>query len=146
MERLLSVAKAARLAGVSRRTIQKEIQSGTLATFEGKVSIADLIRVYPEIEVEDSAMLERLSRIQANAVHKKPVFDLPNEQRLAGEVDRLRLELADAKAEIRRYQDLLRALQNRLIAIKEAHECSRQQKLIIQALLRWMLNRLDGEI
>jgi hypothetical protein len=32
------------------------------------------------------------------------------------------------------------------IAIKEAHECSHQQKLIIQALLSWMLNRLDGEI
>jgi CDP-4-dehydro-6-deoxyglucose reductase len=146
MERLLSVAKAARLAGVSRSTIQKEIQIGTLATFEGKVSIADLIKVYPEIKVEDSAMLERLSRIQADAAHKKSVFDLPNERRLAGEVDRLRLELADAKAEIRRYRDLLRALKNRLIAIKDAHECSRQQKLIIQALLRWMLNRLDGEI
>ena len=146
MERLLSVAKAARLAGVSRSTIQKQIQVGTLATFEGKVSISDLIKVYPEIEVEDSTMLERLSRIQANAVHKKPVLDLPSEQRLAGEVDRLRLELSDAKAEIRRYQDLLRALHNRLIAIKDAHECTREQKLIIQALLSWMLNKLDREL
>ena len=82
MERLLSVAKAARLAGVSRSTIQKEIQLGTLATFEGKVSISDLIKVYPEIEVEDSTMLERLSRIQANAVNKKAVLDLPSEKRL----------------------------------------------------------------
>ncbi len=146
MERLLSVTKAARLAGVSRSTIQKEIRLGTIATFEGKVSISDLIKVYPEIEIEDSTMLERLSRIQANAVHKKAVLDLPSEQRLAVEVNRLKLELADANADIHRYQDLLRALKNRLIAIKDAHECTREQKLIIQALLSWMLNKLDREI
>lgn len=145
MNRYLNVSTAARLAGVSRSSIQKRIRAGELSTFEGQVSEEDLTRVYPQIELEDNAVLERMNRIQRNAINKKLPSEMPNEQVMARELDRLRLELADANAEIRRYRELVLTLKQRLTEIQDEDDCTRRQKLVLQALIRWMLARIEQQ-
>lgn len=143
MNRFLSVSKAARIAGVSRGTIQKEIRDGTLPTFEGKVSALDLKTVYPDIKLEDEAVLERMARLQHNALFKLPKTTQDKPRDLAEEVNRLQLQLADARAEIGRHRKLVYSLKQRLTALQDADDCTRQQKLVLQALIRWMLANLE---
>ncbi len=70
MTNLLSVSKAARLAGVSRSKIQKTIRSGQLETFEGKVQIEDLLRVFPRVDLDSDPVLEQIEQIKAKASSK----------------------------------------------------------------------------
>lgn len=143
MNRFLSVAKAARIAGVSRGTIQKEIRDGTLPTFEGKVSEHDLKTVYPEIKLEDEAVLERMARLQHNALFKQPNGGQDKQRDLVEEVNRLQVQLADARATIAHHRKLIHSLKQRLTALQDADDCTRQQKLVLQALIRWMLTHLE---
>jgi CDP-4-dehydro-6-deoxyglucose reductase len=143
MNRFLSVSKAARIAGVSRSVIQKEIRAGTLPTFEGKVSVSDLKSAYPDIQLEDEAVLERMSRLQHNALFKLPKAQQGKPRDLAEEVHRLQVQLADARAEIARHRKLVYSLKQRLTALQGADDCTRQQKLVLQALIRWMLANLE---
>jgi CDP-4-dehydro-6-deoxyglucose reductase len=145
MDKYLNVATAARLAGVSRSSIQKKIKKGELSTFEGKVYVCDLLDVYPELKLEDTAVLERMSRIQLNAVNKGIPNKLPKEHQMAAELNRLRTELADARAEIRRFHELVMSLKQRLMDIQEEDDCSRKQKLVLQALIGWMLRKIDQQ-
>ena len=72
MTQLLSVSKAVRLAGVSRRKLQQKIGSGELKTFEGKVRIEDLLRVFPRIDLDKDPTLEQINQIKSKS---KPMFD-----------------------------------------------------------------------
>ncbi len=141
----LSVSTAARMASVSRSHIQKKIRKGKLCTFEGQVSVSDLILAYPDIELEDTTVLERMSRIQQNAIHKTLDSDCPEEQLMAAELDRLRLELNDAKDEIQRYHKLVLSLKQRLMEIQEEDDCTRRQRLVLQALISWMLQKVEQQ-
>ena len=48
MERYVDIWRAARLAGVSRAEIQERIAEGELESFEGRVDVAGLRRLYPD--------------------------------------------------------------------------------------------------
>ena len=60
MPRLITLSRAARLVGVKRGALQKKIRDGELRTFEGELLLSDLLHVYPQAQVEDSSMLERV--------------------------------------------------------------------------------------
>ncbi|VAW75889.1 hypothetical protein MNBD_GAMMA12-651 [hydrothermal vent metagenome] len=70
MTQLLTLSKAARLVGVKRNTLQQKIREGELSTFEGLLDINELLRVYPETQVEDNTMLEHVNSIKRKAVAK----------------------------------------------------------------------------
>ena len=72
MSQLLTLTRAARLVGITRGVLQRRIKRGELATFEGMVTLEELLRAYPEAEsrVADDAVLERLERIKDNALTK----------------------------------------------------------------------------
>ncbi len=67
MTELLSLSRAARLAGVTRAELQKRIRGGELETFEGKIAVSDLLRLYPEVNLDRSAILERVALIKETA-------------------------------------------------------------------------------
>ena len=52
MTDLLSLSRAARLAGVTRAELQRRIRRGEIQTFEGQVAVSDLLRVYPSVSLE----------------------------------------------------------------------------------------------
>lgn len=60
---MLTISDAARLAGVSRQTLYDRINSGTLSRTSDGVDLAELARVYPE--------LEQLTDLQIKSVVKK---------------------------------------------------------------------------
>ncbi len=104
MERYISLSRAARLVGTTRTELQQRIQNGELQTFEGQLEMSELLRAYPDAQVEDNTMIERVERIMAEAVHKLPDDDtLPDARALHLRLGRLGQELADTKASLCRY-------------------------------------------
>lgn len=143
MAQRISVSRAARLAGVSRGTIQQAIRDGTLTTFEGEVLVSDLRAAYPDVSLEDDTVLERMSRIQSEALNKATRATRSDERDLIAEVNQLRLELQDTQDRLRCYEDLVMELKQRLTSIQDDSECTRRQRLVIQALITWMLSSME---
>ena len=146
MDHLLNLSTAAKLAGVSRRTIQSKIQDGELEAFEGHVRMSALTRVYPEVEAEGrtDTVLERMERIQDNALHKLNPDEISDERLLANQVHRLQIELTDTYAQLDSYKALTMELQDRLVAMKAS--CDRKDKQMIQALLHWMGTQIKHRV
>ena len=67
MPRLVTVSRAAKLAGVSRGNMQKRIRDGDIQSFEGMVKLDDVMQQFPSVEFERDKILERLERIIDNA-------------------------------------------------------------------------------
>jgi CDP-4-dehydro-6-deoxyglucose reductase len=146
MPELLSLSRAARLAGVSRGEIQKEIRKGNLMTFEGEVKLSQLRQVYPNIQVEDSGLLERLKRIQNNVTAKfQPSgTKVASTAGMIGEMDRMRLELDDVSDLMDKYHYLLVTVCERLDGLSESGEFSHDQKKMIEALNYWIQSQLKS--
>ncbi len=142
MPELLSLSRAARLAGVSRGEIQKEIRKGNLMTFEGEVPFSQLKKVYPDVSLEDSAMIERLARIQEKAVNKIQNMEPPSRRKLMDEIERLQLALDDAHAEIDQYHDLVMTLSKRIDKIRQGSDCPHEQRMVLQALTAWIYTQM----
>jgi len=68
----ISLSRAARLVGVKRGTLQQQIRAGELNTFEGEIVLADLLQAYPNAQIEDSSMLERVEQIIEQASFINP--------------------------------------------------------------------------
>ncbi len=144
MDHLLNLSKAAKLAGVSRRTIQEKIQDGYLESFEGHVRMSALAKVYPDVDPEASAMLERVKRLQNNAMNKYNTDETNNESVLASQIHRLQVELIDVRAELESYKVLTAEVQERLVAMREG--CERKERQVLQALLKWMSMQLKQHV
>ncbi len=112
---LLTLSRAARLAGVTRGVLQKRIRDGQLPSFEGMVRVDDLVRAFPETQLEDNAELARVSRIKERAFGRR-VYErsLPDKEVLAARLGALGRELAEVKAGAARYRALLAELRQRL--------------------------------
>ncbi len=111
MSELLTLSRAARLVGVARGILQQQIRSGDLPTFEGKIAMADLLRLYPTIIVDDTSMLERVEKIKAEAKpgtgrDREFTQMLPNPEILATRLSNLTQELVTVKSELQRYVTL----------------------------------------
>ena len=113
MPRLITLSRAARLVGVKRGALQKKIREGELRTFEGELLLSDLLHVYPQTQVEDSSMLERVEQIMEQAVHKaiRTPDDAPNSDALAARILALGRELATARREARRLAGVVNGMQ-----------------------------------
>ncbi len=70
MSQFLTISRAARLIGVSRGTLQKKIRDGEITSFEGMIDPAELSRAFPQADLEDNAMLERIEHIIENALRR----------------------------------------------------------------------------
>jgi CDP-4-dehydro-6-deoxyglucose reductase len=116
MPRLITLSRAARLVGVKRGTLQQKIQKGELRTFEGELLLADLLHAYPQTQVEDTTMLERVGHIMEQAVNKivRADEEMPDYNTLAARILTLGRELAQARHDARRYRDLVADLQLQL--------------------------------
>lgn len=116
MARLITLSRAARLVGVKRTTLQQQIRDGELTTFEGQLDLSELLRVYPQTKVEDSAMIERADRLIERALSRvvRDQDQLPDAEVLATRVAALSHELGTANYRVRRYDILMQQLQDYL--------------------------------
>ncbi|MDX2458177.1 MAG: 2Fe-2S iron-sulfur cluster-binding protein, partial [Gammaproteobacteria bacterium] len=130
MPRLITLSRAARLVGVKRGALQTKIRQGELRTFEGELLLADLLRVYPQTQVEDTTMLERVGHIMEQAVNKivRPDDDeAPDTDTLAARILALGQELAQARQEARRNRNLVTDMQQKLAELEPAAEKTQEQ-------------------
>ncbi|HEY5994920.1 MAG TPA: 2Fe-2S iron-sulfur cluster-binding protein [Gallionellaceae bacterium] len=145
MGRMLSMVRAARLVGVSRSTLQKKVQSGELESFDGMIDSGQLLRCYPEAELEDTAELMRVMQIKERAFGKR-VFEraLPDAEVLAARVTELGKTLERNQAQLGNLQALLAHLYARL------DDLERQQNEGAQtdwnALRTWIRSEADAAI
>ncbi len=141
MHNLVSVSKAAKLVGASRIELQNKIQHGQLKTFEGQVSRQALKKAYPQVSFEDDSQIERLQRIQENALSKSLMDMQTTEQSMKFEVQKLRYLLDQSNEELIFYKNLTCELKNRLSTMQA--DCTHRQKLMLQALLTWMGSQIN---
>jgi len=116
MPRVITLSRAARLVGVKRGALQAKIQQGELRTFEGELLLADLLHAYPQTEVEDTTMLKRVEHIMEQAVNKiiRPDEEAPDSNTLAARILVLGQELAKARQETRRQDELITGLKQKI--------------------------------
>jgi CDP-4-dehydro-6-deoxyglucose reductase len=144
MPRLITLSRAARLVGVKRGVLQKRIQQGELRTFEGELLLSDLLHAYPQTEIEDTTMLERVESIMENAVNKimRPDDEGPDTNTLAARILSLGQELAKARAEARRNAGIIDSLKNRFEEMTTANEQTQQQAF--STLRDWFYRTLES--
>ncbi len=133
---VLTVAKAAKVLGISRQEIQQKIQSGELETFEGKVTLEQLTEVFPTAaRVETSAVLERMRFIKDNAyANRVQTAHIPDAYTLMGQVQKLRMELRIAREQRLAHLRLIHELTHALQEMQES--CDSQQRVLVGNLLR----------
>lgn len=141
---LLTLTRAARLVGVSRGALQKKIKNGNLPTFEGMVKPEDLLRVYPDTQLEDNTGLERFTLIKDEAfAHRVRERLLPEPEVLAERLAGLGRELAHTKALMERYKTITGWLYDKF----DEHEQSGGQEIknVMGPLKLWLRHELEKE-
>lgn len=126
MTELLSLSRAARLAGVARAELQKRIRRGELTTFEGDIAISDLLRVYPEVSLERNDELERVEHIKAAAVPRSYQADavLPSPQVLVARLRSLSKVLVEKVSALDAAERLLQEIDARLAPLAETADAA----------------------
>ena len=136
MEHHLNIAIAAKLVGIGRRQIQKEIKAGNLDVFEGDVSVKSLLAQFPHVKLSNERELDRVERIQQNALYKIQADSMPTERQMADQINKLSIKLQETEQKVHDYENLLIESRNRLIAMQK--HCDRQQKQTLTAFIGWM--------
>ncbi|GEM_PF-6468009 len=117
MSELLTLSKAAQLAGVNRGTLQAKIKHNELATFEGKITLTELSRVFPTLQLEDN-FFNKLEKIKAEATHDKgrehETTPLTDPVALTSHLSSITQQLIKSQHALRRCHLLLETLANHL--------------------------------
>ena len=114
MPQLMNVSRAARLVGVTRVALQKRIKEGSLPSFEGLVAEDDLLRAYPDIQLEDSTFFGRIGRTKTMDKGVQALERLPRKEVLFTRLTSLGKELSDTQAELARYRAMAKGLEEKL--------------------------------
>ncbi len=141
MSRLLTLSKAARLLGIARGLLQQEIRDGRIETFEGKVLLDELQRAYPDVQVESSAMLERMEQIKEQALYKDKEQPIDDVEQLHLHLMRLQRDLGTMQRELYWYAEMLDELMEKLSRVQQG--CNHEQQIHIAALKTWLCQKID---
>ena len=118
MAQWVTVWRAAQLVGVPRGVLQQRVRAGEIALSEGLVSTETLLELYPQVELEQSGMLERVVHIKDDAFGRRVRERLlPSQDVLAQRLFRQGQELADVQRHLQRYHGLVVELRERLGAM-----------------------------
>ena len=137
MSDLLSLTRAARLVGVNRAALQKKIKNGELTAFDGMVTVENLLTCYPDAQLEDTAEFRRVSLIKEQAFGKR-VFEraLPDAEVLAVRLTELSKLLAGNQAQVKRFNQLLNKLWDKLGEIEK--NCNAESHETLENLKSWI--------
>ncbi|MBK8456613.1 MAG: 2Fe-2S iron-sulfur cluster binding domain-containing protein [Phyllobacteriaceae bacterium] len=94
----LTLSRVARLVRIPRAMLQRMAQDGVLATFDGQMELSEVLRVFPDIALDDDTEIRRVEEIKAAAVNKTPAAqELPDAETLAARLKSLSRDYARAK-------------------------------------------------
>jgi CDP-4-dehydro-6-deoxyglucose reductase, E3 len=111
----VTVWRAAHLVGVPRGVLQQRVRAGELELNDGLLSTDALLRLYPETQLEESGLLERVAQIRDEAFGRRVRERLlPNQEVLAQRLFHQSQELADVRRHLQQYHALVIDLRARL--------------------------------
>jgi CDP-4-dehydro-6-deoxyglucose reductase len=142
MPDLLTLSRAARLAGVSRGELQQKLRDNDTEAFEGKIRISDLLALYPEINLDRDPVFERIQRIKQEARPKSEYSDgwMPDAEVLMTRLKEMNRVLVRTKAGLYGAEQLLRDVVARLEPLVENPATREPAK----ALRDWLAERLEA--
>ena len=112
MTHQLTVWRAAQLLGVARGVLQQQVREGALVLNDGLLYVDALLKLYPQAQLEESGLLERVAQIRDEAFGKRVRERmLPSQEVLAQRLFAQTQELADVRKHLQRYHSLVIALQ-----------------------------------
>ncbi len=119
-QQYLSVARAVRLVGVSRGTLQRKIRAAGVETFEGKIALSDLLRLYPDAQTDEATSIEKVQNIKAKARPGRAgqTEELP--EVISRRLTSLSRELVESREQLRHLRRCADQLVGRLQALKGA--------------------------
>jgi len=121
MSQWVTVWRAAHLVGVPRGVLQQRVRNGELPLNDGLVSTDTLLRLYPQAQLEDSGMLERVALVKEQAFGRRVRERiLPSQEVLAQRLFRQSQELADLRRHLQGYHALVLELRDAIRAQAEA--------------------------
>lgn len=143
MAKLVSVAKAARILGISRARMQQLIRNGDLQTFEGQVEVEILRSKFPRLAFNESPDLERANIIKDSAYGER-IQNLvqPPTDVLQAKIRRLSVDLNVERTRARDYEDIINGLLEKLGDMQ--HYSDDRQRRIINDIHMWLLARFDS--
>lgn len=143
MAKLVSVAKAARILGISRARMQQLIRNGDLQTFEGQVEVEILRSKFPRLAFNESPDLERANIIKDSAYGER-IQNLvqPPTDVLQAKIRRLSVDLNVERTRARDYEDIINGLLEKLGDMQ--HYSDESQRRIINDIHMWLLARFDS--
>jgi CDP-4-dehydro-6-deoxyglucose reductase len=145
--RTLSLARAARLAGVPRGALQRMIAAGELASFDGEVSVEELLLRFPDLAPVESGALERVEKIREQAFARRVrEFVLPSQEVLSQRLFAARTEMAELRRHLQAYHEEFTAL--RAFAQDLAGDGARREALLARfdAALRRLMASEPGPL
>lgn len=115
MPQLLTLSRAAQLLGTTRGALQKRIRDGELFAHDGNVAAEELLRLYPELNLEDAGAFERVVQIKEQAFGKRVRSRmLPSQEVLAQRLFAQGQEVAELRRHLARYHELVVALRDKI--------------------------------
>ena len=111
----VTLSRAARLLGVPRGALQRDVAEGRLASNDGMVSLEGIAKLYPDRRPDDSGAFERTAKVREEAFGRRVQERvLPPQEELAQRLFAQSRELAEARSHLSRYHELVVALRERI--------------------------------
>lgn len=111
----ISLSRLARLVGLPRTRLQLMAQSGELATFDGEVELAEVMRAFPDARFDNDSELKRVEAIKDAALTKSAEHaELPDAEVLRSRLNQLGADFAHSEARLRHYDTVHRWLATRI--------------------------------
>jgi CDP-4-dehydro-6-deoxyglucose reductase len=131
MPKLLSLSRAARLAGISRGELQKRIRQEDAKTFEGKITVEILLDLYPHIDMDKDPVLERVQKIRSEAKPKAHYSDgwMPDPEVLMTRLKEFQHTLVQTKSALNSSEMLMQEMLETLNASRDAPEAQLRQEV-----------------
>ena len=137
MPQKLPIFRAARLVGVSRGTLQKRLRKKNIKTFEGEISVADLLAIYPNADLSKDSEYERVQHIKETAFSRHEwKSSLPDAETLATRISNLSRNLVETQTRLSQYTEILENVVERLSNMDPAKNVQGN----ISGLLKWIKN------
>jgi len=149
MSQLLSLSRAARLAGVSRGELQARVRDENIETFEGKIAVEDLLRAYPEVDIHSDPVLERVALIKARARPKSRYTDhwMPEPEVLMARLEEFQHVLTRTKASLNTIEEVLGEVTERLEVAAAADDQGLRSTVVeLSGRLRQALDKAQGRV
>lgn len=100
--------------------LQRMAQDGVLSTFDGQMELSEVLRVFPDIALDDDTEIRRVEAIKAAATAKAPAAqELPDAETLAARLKALSRDYANAKVTADHFDMATGWLQERIAAMAD---------------------------